>query len=146
MADFYPWLKAFHIISVIAWLAGLFYLPRLFVYHCDAPKGSAQSDTFKTMEHRLLRAIMTPAMIASWVFGTVMIAASGGALWHSGWWLHTKLVLVLGLTGLHFYLARCVRLFAGDRNRHGARFYRVINEVPTLIVVAVVILAVVKPI
>ncbi|QPC43355.1 protoporphyrinogen oxidase HemJ [Kaustia mangrovi] len=144
MAEYYLWLKAFHIISVIAWMAGMFYLPRLFVYHCAAPAGSDLSETFKVMERRLLRAIMTPAMVASWAFGIAMIVATDGVLLQSGW-LHAKLALVVAMSGLHGYLAQQVSVFARDANRHEARFFRIVNEVPTVLVVAVVILAVIKP-
>jgi putative membrane protein len=138
----YEWLKAFHVIAVIAWMAGMLYLPRLFVYHCDAPVGSRQSETFKVMERRLLRVIIDPAMIATWILG----------LW-LGWkgpgfaapWLQAKVVLVLVLSAVHGLLARWVRDFAQDRNRHPARFYRIINEVPTVLMIAIVILVVVKP-
>ena len=142
MADYYPWIKAGHIIAVIAWMAGLLYLPRLFVYHCDAAAGSERSEMLKLMERRLLRAIMTPAMILAFVFGAALI----GIIGFDGAWLYVKLVLVLTLAAGHMYLARCRRDFAEDRNQHGQRFYRVINEVPAVLMVAIVILAVVKPI
>ncbi|HTZ77695.1 MAG TPA: protoporphyrinogen oxidase HemJ [Stellaceae bacterium] len=144
LGDAYPWIKAFHIISVVAWMAGLFYLPRLFVYHADAPKGSQQSETFKTMERRLLRGIMNPAMVATYVFGLTLLATPGVVDWHRGW-IHAKLALVLVLTGYHMFLARCRREFAADQNRRPARFYRIINEVPTLLLIGIVILVVVKP-
>ncbi len=138
----YLWLKAFHVTAIIAWMAGLLYLPRLFVYHCDAQRGSIQSETFKIMERRLLKAIMNPAMIASWVLGLVLV-------WQGGWWkagwLHGKLALVLGLSAVHGLYARWVRDFAADRNTRPARFYRVWNEVPTLLLVGIVILVIVKP-
>jgi putative membrane protein len=138
----YPWLKAFHIIAVIAWMAGLFYLPRLFVYHAAAPVGSDKSDTFKVMERRLQRAIMNPAMAATWLFG-VAIATIGG--WWLSPWLHAKIVLVVVMTGFNFWLALRRRDFENDRNRYSARTYRILNELPTLLVIAIVILAVVKP-
>jgi putative membrane protein len=138
----YDWLKAFHVIAVIAWMAGMLYLPRLFVYHCEAQKGSIQSETFKIMERRLLKAIMNPAMAATWILGLVLA-------WQGGWftvgWLHGKLVLVLALSGVHGFLSKTVRLFAQDRNMRPARFYRLLNEVPTLLLIGIVILAVVKP-
>lgn len=141
-AQLYQWLKAVHIMAVIAWMAGMLYLPRLFVYHCGAEPGSVQSETFKTMERRLLRGIMNPAMIAVWVLGLWMV-------WEGGWlasgWLHAKLTLVLAMSGLHGALARWSRDFAADRNRHGDRFYRVVNEVPAVLMMGIVILVVIKP-
>ncbi len=143
----YAWIKAFHIIAVIAWMAGMLYLPRLFVYHCAAEKGSVQSETFKVMERRLLRAIINPAMIATWALG-LWLAWHGPDSrygWFASGWLGTKLVLVLALSGLHGFFARWVRDFAADANRRSQRFYRIINEVPTILMIAIVILAVVKP-
>jgi putative membrane protein len=142
----YQWIKAFHIIAVIAWMAGMLYLPRLFVYHCAAEKGSIQSETFKVMERRLLRAIITPAMIATWVLG-LWLAWHGPDSrygWFASGWLGAKLMLVLVLSGLHGFLARWVKDFAADSNRHSQKFYRIINEVPTVLMIAIVILAVVK--
>jgi putative membrane protein len=138
----YAWLKVLHIVSLIAWMAGMLYLPRLFVYHAEAEAGSAQSETFKVMERRLLKAIMNPAMISTWVFG-VWLAIEGG--WFSAGWLHAKLALVIAMSGLHGYLAATTKRFAADRNTKSARFYRVLNEVPTLIMIGIVILVVVKP-
>ena len=138
----YLWLKAFHVIAVIAWMAGMLYLPRLFVYHCEAPAGSPQSETFKMMERRLLRAIINPAMVATWVLG-LWLALEGGFL-RSGW-LHGKLVLVLILSGMHGLFSRCVREFAEDRNVRSQRFYRIINEVPATLMIGIVVLVVVKP-
>ena len=138
----YDWLKALHVIAVIAWMAGLLYLPRLFVYHCAAETGSPQSETFKLMERRLLRAIINPAMVATWALG-VWLAWDGGFL--KAGWLHGKLVLVLILSGLHGFLTRWVREFAEDRNVRSQRFYRVINEIPTLLMIGIVILVIVKP-
>ena len=142
MSDFYDWFKAFHVIAVIAWMAGLLYLPRLFVYHCLAAPGSDKSETFKVMERRLLRAIMNPAMIASWIFG--LAAAQTGGLWGDGW-LHVKLVFVLALTGIHMAMAKWRREFAADRNARPEKFYRIVNEVPTLLMIVIVILVIVKP-
>jgi protoporphyrinogen IX oxidase len=140
--DFYLWLKAFHIIAVIAWMAGMLYLPRLFVYHCAAAAGSPQSETFKVMERRLLKAIINPAMIATWVLGLWLA-------WRAGWWqagwLHAKIGLVVGMSAVHGFFARCVKDFAADRNTRSAGFYRLFNEVPTLLLIAIVILVVVKP-
>ena len=139
---FYDWIKALHIIAVIAWMAGMLYLPRLFVYHCDAEIGSKQSETFKLMERRLLRAIINPAMVVTWVLG-VWIAWSGH--WFIYTWLHLKVFLVLVLSGVHGLFARWTREFAEDRNIHSQRFYRFINEIPTLLMIGIVILVIVKP-
>jgi putative membrane protein len=138
----YEWVKALHVIAVIAWMAGLLYLPRLFVYHCEAEPGSKQSETFKVMERRLLRAIINPAMIASWLLGLGLTFEGGWLAFH---WLQAKVVLVLILSGVHGLLARWVRDFAADRNRNSQKFYRVINEIPAVLLVGIVILAVVKP-
>jgi protoporphyrinogen IX oxidase len=143
----YQWVKAFHIIAVIAWMAGMLYLPRLFVYHCAAEKGSVQSETFKLMERRLLRAIINPAMVATWLLG-LWLAWHGPDSrygWFAAGWLDAKLVLVLTLSVLHAMLARWSKDFAADRNRHSAGFYRIINEIPTVLMIVIVILAVVKP-
>jgi putative membrane protein len=140
----YPWIKSLHILAVIAWMAGLLYLPRLFVYHAQARPGSETSETFKVMERRLQRAIMTPAMIATWLFGLLLAATPGIVDWRMGW-LPTKLGFVAGLTAFHFWLRHCRLIFAADRNRHSARFYRIINELPTIALIAIVILAVIKP-
>lgn len=143
----YQWINAAHVISVIAWMAGMLYLPRLFVYHCDAPHGSTQSETFKVMERRLLKAIINPAMIATWVLGIIMV-------WHRSWlaggwfepgWLYLKIILVLAMAGVHGLLVRWVKDFAADRNRHSGIFYRVMNEVPTVLLIPIVILVMVKP-
>ncbi|MDB5512493.1 MAG: putative transrane protein [Enterovirga sp.] len=138
----YPTLKSLHLIALVAWMAGQFYLPRLFVYHADTPPGSPQSETFKVMERRLLKAIMTPAMIATWVSG-LWLAWEIGAFREG--WLHAKLLLVLVLSGLHGYLAATVRTFAEDRNTRPARFFRVLNEVPTVALIGIVVLVVFKP-
>ena len=138
----YLWFKALHIIAVIAWMAGMLYLPRLFVYHCEAVPGSVQSETFKVMERRLLRAIINPAMIATWALGLWLAWDAG---FFSDAWLHAKLALVVILSGIHGFFARCVADFANDRNTRPQRFYRIINEVPTLLMILIVILVVVKP-
>jgi protoporphyrinogen IX oxidase len=138
----YDWAKALHIIAVIAWMAGMLYLPRLFVYHCEAEPGSKQSETFKVMERRLLRAIINPAMVATWLLG-LGLAFEGG--WFVSHWLQTKIALVLALSGIHGLLARWVRDFAADQNRNSQKFYRIINEIPAILMVGIVILAVVKP-
>ncbi|KAA3441792.1 protoporphyrinogen oxidase HemJ [Mesorhizobium sp. SARCC-RB16n] len=140
--SFYPWAKAIHILAVISWMAGMLYLPRLFVYHADAEKGSVQSETFKVMERRLLRGIINPAMILTWVFGLWL--AWKIFAFHGGW-LHAKIGLVLILSGIHGYLAGAVRKFAEDRNEKPARHWRIVNEIPTLLMIAIVILVVVKP-
>jgi len=145
LTGLYPWLKALHIISVIAWMAGLLYLPRLFVYHAGAAVGSPQSETFKVMERRLLRGIMNPAMIGAYVFGTLtLLTPEMIDNWRSGWF-PAKLVLVAVLTIYHHALARWCKVFAADANRRPPRFYRLINEVPTAILIGIVILVVVKP-
>ena len=138
----YEWLKAFHVIAVIAWMAGMLYLPRLFVYHCGAEPGSAQSETFKLMERRLLKIIINPAMILSWGLGLWLVWSGG---WLMAGWLYAKIFLALVLSGVHGMFARWVKDFAADRNRRSARFYRLINEVPTLLMIGIVILVIVKP-
>ena len=140
----HAYIKAFHIIAIIAWMAGLLYLPRLFVYHATTKKGSEQSETFKTMERRLLRYITTPAMVASWVLG-LMLAFSGAIDWSRDGWFHAKLALVLVLSAYHGVLAKWTRDFALDRNTRSARFYRIANEIPTILMIFIVILAVVRP-
>ena len=142
MADLYLWIKALHVVSVIAWMAGMLYLLRLFVYHVDAARGSQQSETFKIMERRLLKAIINPAMIATWVFGIAMVVM--GDLWDQPW-LWAKFVLVLILSGVHGLFARWQRDFANDANTRPAKTYRIANEVPTLLMIGIVILVIVKP-
>jgi putative membrane protein len=137
----YDVLKALHLIAVIAWMAGLLYLPRLFVYHADAEKGSAQSETFKVMERRLYRGIMNPAMIGAWLFGLLLVWK--GELWSAHWW-HAKVLLVIVLTGVHHLSGRWRKDFAADLNVRPARFYRWWNEVPTLLMIGIVFLAVMK--
>ena len=144
LGPWYPWLKALHIIAVIAWMAGMLYLPRLFVYHCRAKSGSASSEMLKVMERRLLRAIINPAMGAAFVFGILLAATPGVVDWGAAWiWL--KLALVLAMTAVHGVLARWRRHFAADANRHSERVYRAVNEVPAALLIAIVILVVVKP-
>jgi putative membrane protein len=138
----YEWIKALHVIAVIAWMAGMLYLPRLFVYHCDTDIGSKQSETFKVMERRLLRAIIDPSMAVTWLAGLYLAFAGH---WFSAHWLHAKLLLVIAMSGLHGFLARCVKDLAADRNRRSQKFYRLINEVPTVLMIGIVILVVVKP-
>lgn len=138
------WVKAFHVISVIAWMAGMMYLPRLFVYHADAAPGSEKSETFKVMERRLYRGITTPAMIATWIFGLWMVFA-GFVDWSMIWpWV--KAVMVLLMSAIHGFYGRLLRDFQADQNKRPARFYRLINEVPFVIVIIIVIAVIVKPV
>ncbi|MFC0244703.1 protoporphyrinogen oxidase HemJ [Falsochrobactrum ovis] len=139
---FYPWIKSLHVIAIIAWMAGMLYLPRLFVYHCDAAPGSDKSETFKVMERRLLRFIINPAMVVSWIAGLWL---AWQIFSFKGGWLHAKLLLVVLLSGLHGYLSKATRLFAQDKNTKAARHWRVINEVPTVLMILIVILVIVKP-
>jgi len=138
----YPWAKAIHVIAVIAWMAGMLYLPRLFVYHAEVAAGSRQSETFKLMEKRLLRAIINPAMMVTWVLGLWLAWRGFG---FSGGWLHAKIALVVAMSGVHGYLSGAVRRFGEDRNGKSARHWRIVNEVPTLLMIAIVILVIVKP-
>ncbi len=142
MTAMYLWIKAFHIIAVIAWMAGMLYLPRLFVYHAAAAPGSAQSETFKTMEYRLLRFIMTPAMIATWLFGVALVIQGQH---FADTWFHIKIVLVVLMSVLHGLFSHWARDFAHDRNSRSPKFYRIANEIPTALLIAIVILASVKP-
>ena len=144
MAALYPWLKSLHVLSVIAWMAGILYLPRLFVYHADAAPGSDASETFKVMERRLLRGIMNPAMVASYGFGIALAASPGLVDWTMAW-IYVKLAAVAALTAIHYLLSRWRREFAADRNRRPARFYRMVNEVPTLLLILIVVMVVVQP-
>jgi putative membrane protein len=138
----YDWVKALHVVAIISWMAGMLYLPRLFIYHCDAEKGSRQSETFKTMEQRLLRLIINPAMIVAWVAGLWLAWQAG---WYKAGWFHAKLLAVLGLSGLHGYLSAATRAFAEDRNTKPARHWRIVNEVPTVLMIIIVVLVIVKP-
>ena len=144
LIDLYPWIKALHVISIIAWMAGLLYLPRLFVYHCEVASGTAESERFKVMERRLLRQIMLPAMIAVWCFGLLLVATPGVIDWHAGWW-HVKLLAVLLLSGFQGALSRWRRDFLEDRNRRPQRFYRIANEIPTVLMVVIVLMVIVRP-
>jgi putative membrane protein len=139
--ELYPWIRAFHIMAVISWMAGLFYLPRLFVYHATVPLGDPRDETFRIMERRLYRYIMQPAMVAAWLAGLVLIAIIG----FDHIWLHVKLLAVVLMTVFHFRLAFHVNRFATGKNRHTERYFRVINEIPTLLMIVIVIMAVVKP-
>lgn len=142
--DLYLWVKALHILSVIAWMAGMLYLPRLFVYHADAEMGSVQSETFKLMERRLYRGITTPAMIATWVFG-LWLAFGFGIVDFSQGWMWLKALLVIALSGIHGFYGRLLRDLANDRNARPSRFFRAINEIPFVIAIIIVISVVVKP-
>lgn len=145
MSDGYSWLKVIHLLAVFSWMAGLFYLPRLMVYHADAAVGSAVSEQFKIMERRLLKAIMRPAMLVSWIFG-LWLGIAGGWFDAGIYWLWMKLVAVLGLSGVHGLLERHVALFARDVRVKSGVYFRVLNEVPTLLLIAIVILVVFKPV
>ena len=140
----YLWIKALHVIAVIAWMAGLFYLPRLFVYHCETVPGSAESERFKVMERKLLRIIINPAMVATWVFGLTLSFLPATNAWAQPWF-HAKFALVLLMSGVHGLFARWTKQFARDENTRPARFYRIWNEAPTVLMIAIVILVVVKP-
>jgi putative membrane protein len=142
MSNLYLWIKALHILAIISWMAGMLYLPRLFVYHADAPKDSPQAKTFVVMERRLMRAIMLPALLATWITG-LTLAVQGGVV-HAGWF-HAKLALVIALSALHGYFAKIRKDLAEEINRHDSRFFRIINEAPTVLMVGIVILVVFKP-
>jgi putative membrane protein len=141
--DFYALYKALHIISVIAWMAGMLYLPRLFVYHADADKGSELSETFKIMERKLLRIIINPAMVLTFVFGGLMLWENPEILKQG--WMHAKITLVLGMTAFNGFLARWRKQFVKDQNTKSAKFYRGVNEIPTMLMIVIVILVVMKP-
>jgi len=142
LSNYIPWFLALHIIAVIAWMAGMLYLPRLFVYHTEAKPGSESSERFKVMERRLLKAIINPSMVSVWILG-LLLAWLTGAYMDS--WFQIKFVLVIILSAMHGLFVRCWRAFAEDRNTHPARFYRIVNEVPALLMVLIVILVKVKP-
>ena len=144
LAALYPWTKALHIIALISWMAGMLYLPRLYVYHCEVAPGSEASERFKVMERRLLKQIVNPAMIATWVFGILLVLTPGLINWSWGWW-HVKLASVLALSAFHGMLSRWRRDFAEDRNGRSQRFYRIMNEVPTVLMVVIVVMVVVRP-
>jgi putative membrane protein len=144
LGDAYPWIKSAHIVSMVAWMAGLLYLPRLYVYHSMAPSGSERSETFKVMEGRLEKGIMTPAMLATWGFGLALAGTPGIVDWRAKW-IWAKLAFVLGLTMFHALLSRWRKAFSTERNRHSTRFFRMVNELPTVALIAIVVLVVVKP-
>jgi protoporphyrinogen IX oxidase len=144
LAPFVLWLKALHVIAMVAWMSGLFYLPRLYVYHCQVAPGSAEGERFKVMERRLLKQITTPAMIVTWIAGLLMAGIPGVVDMHA-LWFPVKFVLVLLMTGFHGACSRWRRDFLNDRNRRPEKFYRIANEVPTLLLIAIVVLVIVKP-
>jgi len=141
----YRYLIAFHLIFAFAWMAGMFYLPRLYVYHAEIGPHTPQSETFKVMERRLLRLIINPAMIGTWLFGLTMIFGAGIVDLSTAGWLHVKLMLLLILSAFHGYLARWRRDFEHDRNKHSPKFYRTVNEIPTVLLIGIVLMAVVRP-
>ncbi len=139
---FYLWIKALHVVSMVAWMAGMLYLPRLFVYHAEVGPGTPQSETFKVMERRLLRFILTPGLLAVWVTGLWLAFESG---YYQAGWLHAKLLLVILMSGVHGFLAASTRRFANDANPRPARFFRIVNEIPTVLLIGIVVLVIVKP-
>ena len=141
MSNLYLWLKVLHILAIISWMAGMLYLPRLFVYHVEAPKGSPQAGTFVVMERRLLRAIMLPALLVTWITGLTLVVQTG--FLHAGWF-HAKFVLVIALSALHGYFAKVRKDLAEETNQHGSRFFRIVNEAPAVLMTGIVILVVVK--
>lgn len=144
LASIHLWLKALHVIFVIAWMAALLYLPRLYVYHCETAPGSEASERFKVMERRLLKGIANPAMIAVWVFGILLVLTPGAINWHAGWW-HVKLLAVILMSGFHGALVRWRKDFLADTNHRPQRFYRIANEVPAVLMVIIVIMVILRP-
>jgi putative membrane protein len=144
LAPLYLWIKALHVVSMVAWMAGMFYLPRLFVYHCAVRRGSAEGERFKLMERRLLKQIVNPAMVATFGFGILLILTPGVIDWAAGWW-HVKLAAVLAMAALHGMMSRWRRDFLHDRNTRPARFFRIANEVPTLLLLLIVVMVIVRP-
>jgi putative membrane protein len=144
LAPFYPWTKSLHLIAVFAWMAGLFYLPRLYVYHWQVPVGDPRSETFKVMERRLLRAIMNPAMIAAFLFGILLVLTPGVVDWRAGWW-HGKLLGIVAMTWVHHDLSRARKGFEADGRPRSERAWRILNEVPTLALILIVVMVIVKP-
>ena len=140
----YPWIKSLHVISMIAWMAGMLYLPRLFVYHCEVKPGSAESERFKVMECRLLKLIINPAMIATWCFGLLLVATPGIVDWGAGWW-HVKLLCVILMSAVHGVLSARRRAFLEDRNTKPQRYFRILNEVPTLLMIVIVFMVIARP-
>ncbi len=144
LAPFVLYVKSFHVIAVIAWMAGIFYLPRLFVYHCALERGSVESERFKVMERRLLKQIMTPAMIVTWVFGILLVLTPGVIDWTAGWW-HVKMLMVILMSGFHGACSKWRKDFLDDRNTRSHRFYRLANEIPTVLMVVIVIMVIAQP-
>lgn len=150
MGDFllgaYPWIKTLHLISVISWMAGLLYLPRLFVYHAG-PRGASSetSETFKIMERRLLKAIMTPAMISTWVFGILLMLTPGIIFPGLPWWFVLKFLCVILMSGFHGWLSKCRKAFAQDQNTYTERQFRFANEIPTVLMIVIVVMVIVRP-
>ncbi len=144
LSEWYLWIKSLHIAAVIAWMAGMMYLPRLYVYHCAAPDGSAQSETFKIMERKLLRGIINPAMVASFLFGGLLLVTPGVIDWSDGW-IWVKLAGVLGLAAIHGFFSRWRKDFEADRNVRPARFYRLVNEIPFVFLLIIIVMVIVRP-
>jgi protoporphyrinogen IX oxidase len=144
LSPFFLYTKSFHVISVISWMAGLLYLPRLYVYHCETARGSEASERFKVMERRLLKQIMTPAMIATWVFGILLVLTPGAVDWSAPWW-HVKLTAVVLMSGFHGAASKWRRQFLEDRNTKSQRFYRFANEVPAVLMIIIVIMVIAQP-
>jgi putative membrane protein len=144
LAYVYPWVKSLHVIAIIAWMAALLYLPRLFVYHCEVAPGSVESERFKVMEYRLSRYIASPASIAAWLFGILLVATPGVVEWASGWW-HLKMLGIVAMTGVHHAMMARRRDFLQDRNRRPQRYFRIMNEVPTAAMVLIVLMVIARP-
>ncbi len=144
LGPFVLYVKSFHVIAVIAWMAGIFYLPRLFVYHCALERGGVESERFKVMERRLLKQIMTPAMIATWVLGILLVLTPGVIDWAAGWW-HVKMLMVILMSGFHGACSKWRKDFLDDRNTRSHRFYRIANEIPTVLMVVIVIMVITQP-
>ena len=140
----YLWTKSLHVISMIAWMAGMLYLPRLFVYHCDVKRGTAESERFKVMERRLFKLIINPAMIATWCFGLFLVATPGIVDWSAGWW-HLKLLCLILMSGVHGVLSVRRRDFLADRNTKPQRYFRILNEVPTVLMIVIVFMVIARP-
>ncbi len=144
LLQLYPWTKSLHVISMIAWMAGMLYLPRLFVYHCDVKRGTAESERFKVMERRLFKLIINPAMIATWCFGLLLVATPGIVDWSAGWW-HLKLLCLILMSGVHGVLSVRRRDFLADRNTKPQRYFRILNEVPTVLMIVIVFMVIARP-
>ena len=144
LSDLYPWTKALHLIAVMFWMGGMYYLPRLFVYHAEAAPGSPEAQTFKVMERRLLRGIINPAMVAAWILGVSLLLTPGLIDWSNGW-IHVKLGLVILLSAYHGFLSRWRRAFERDEVPYSSRFFRIVNEIPPLFTIFIVILVIVRP-